>query len=196
MYDFLSNHKNENKRQYFTVGIAVVIITLIFSPFPGIEAVSILINNENLTVDFDSIIDFDIVVRDPAAITFPQGITSETIPSNSVIKIIIDSGTANQKVALFDLLGNRLSDTLLAPGATIISSVSFNGVKKFPSGPSGSFTYGNFYGYGFGIFDGYGRLVMEDLIPLELEYMGMVCLLMHLVQILLVRILLQLTFLA
>ena len=56
MHDFLSNHKNGNKSQYFTFGIAVVIIAIIFSPFPGVESVSILISNENLAVDFDSII--------------------------------------------------------------------------------------------------------------------------------------------
>jgi len=140
------------KKKIATLVISITLVSIIFSPFPGIDAVSIILSNVDVNAGTGNTgINVDILVRDPSAVTFPNGLTEETL-SNSVVKVTIDPGTFNQKTALFDLSGNVLSlDT-----SGVINSLTLNAVVKTGFGQYGNLGYGYGYGYGYGVFYGYG----------------------------------------
>ena len=55
-----------------TLAITAIIIGIIFSPFPGIEAITIQLGGLS-----DNTVLLDIIVRDQAAIVFPNGDTAD-----------------------------------------------------------------------------------------------------------------------
>jgi len=132
--------------------LSVIIIGYIFSPLPGIDAVSISITDP--TFSSSDPIDFKILVRDDT-VTFPGGITSETLLATNVIRVTTDPGASSQKVAFFDLSCKKLSGD-----SSVIGNCTFLGVALEPihAGPYGSFNYGYGYGYGYGYHYGYGFL--------------------------------------
>jgi hypothetical protein len=145
------------RRQITAFGITVVILVLLFSPYPGVSAVNVLISNTDIG-NTDTEIKLNVEVNEPSAITLPDGGNSETLPSNLIIRVIVDPGTSNERVALFDINGVRLSNSLLLSGQTadtgIISELHFDAVQRVSTGAYGNLGYGNFYGYGFGMFSG------------------------------------------
>lgn len=90
---------NMKKKNVVTLALSIIIIGIIFSPYPGIEAVTILITD--LTFSPVDPLDFKIIVKDPAAIVFPGPETAETLLSSNVIRVTTDPGTASEKVAFF-----------------------------------------------------------------------------------------------
>ncbi len=128
--------------------VPVIVIGLVFSSFPGIEAVVIQISNQDTSTGSssdDTTIDFTIEVNEPSTVDFPNGVDSETLPSNLIIRIIVDPDTINEIVALYDINGNSLDDT----DPQIISNIIFNGIESSSSN-DGALGYGNFYGYSYG----------------------------------------------
>ena len=86
------------KKNIATFVLSVSIVAIIFSPFPGIEAVSIALSGLDLNLGIgDTEINVDITVREPSAITLPSGINEETL-TDSVVRVTIDPGTPNQKL--------------------------------------------------------------------------------------------------
>lgn len=146
-----------SRRQIIVFGITTVILVLLFSPYPGVSAVNVLVSNANVG-NTDATINLDIEVNEPSAILLPDGGNSETLPSTLIIRIIIDPGTSNERIALFNIDGERLSNSLLLPGQTadsgIISKLHFDALQQVSTGAYGNLGYGNFYGYGYGIFGG------------------------------------------
>lgn len=134
------------------VMVSGILLGLILSPFPGIDAVSISVSNSDISVTSsgtDNTIDLDVVVKDPADITFPDGRNVDHIASNYIIQVIIDKDTSGEKTATFSLTGTELS------GNSAISSLTLVGVQKTSGFDGyGSFTYGYGYGYGYGTFYG------------------------------------------
>jgi len=148
----------KRKKDYAALFLSITIVGIIFSPLPGIDAVSIITNQIN-----NNSIAIDITVRDPAAIVFPDGSTAETIPSNNLIRITLNGGTENEQIAFFDMSGNFVSgDTLDISSFTLDKIVKTSSINGFGYGLYGNygnygygiFDYGNFYGYGYGFFFG------------------------------------------
>ncbi|KFM22205.1 Ig-like domain-containing protein [Marine Group I thaumarchaeote SCGC AAA799-B03] len=152
-------------KQISILAICGIALGLILSPIPGVQAVDIVLNNVDTSLSSttsDNTIDFEIRLRDPASVTFPGGTTSETLAAaSSIVRIVLEPGTSSETVALFDLHGKRLSNSLLQSGQTAdtskIISVDFGGVTSFPDiygyGYQ-NFGEGAFYGQGFGYFYG------------------------------------------
>ena len=128
--------------------VPVIVIGLVFSSFSGTEAVVIQISNQDTSTGSssdDTTIDFTIEVNEPSTVDFPNGVDSETLPSNLIIRIIVDPDTINEIVTLYDINGNSLDDT----DPQIISNIIFNGIESSSSN-DGALGYGNFYGYSYG----------------------------------------------
>jgi hypothetical protein len=97
-----------HKREVVTLALSIVIITVIFIPYPDISAVQVKLTHRNINDDSTGL-NLQVVAQDPAAITFGNGLRSETIPLGE-IRVTLDPGTANEKTATFSFTGSLLSD--------------------------------------------------------------------------------------
>ena len=148
----LNSRFNSKYRQISTLAFSIMIIGLLLSPFPYVDAVSLTLSNTDTsfnkdTNSVDDTINLNIIVRYSDTAT-------ETIPDSAIIRVIMNPGEHDETVALFDILGNRLVNDLLlsdqlADTAKIVSLVH-NSVTKHSDGTIGNFADGVFYGYGYG----------------------------------------------
>ena len=138
-------HKH-HERKILTLALSIVIIGAIFIPYPDISAVQVKLTHRN-TNDDSKGMDLQVVAQDPSAITFGNGLRSETIPLGQ-IRVTLDPGTVNEKSAIFNFTGSLISDS----SGGIIKGLTFDGVTHHHK--SGTFGSGSFYGYGTGFFSG------------------------------------------
>jgi len=144
--------------------IAIIIVGTIFSPYPGIDAVTVVMPDVVTSIDgadpdaADDKLSIDVTVKADAGITFGDGSDEETLSKDAVIRVVLNPDAADETVALFDMSGNRLDNSLLQSGQKAdtkkIVSLSSPSVTRVSDTASGFFDYGNFYGYGYGIFGG------------------------------------------
>lgn len=141
---FESRH---HKREIVTLTLCAVIIGAIFTPYPGANAVQVELQNKDIQAGGNTAVDLKVVAQNPAAITFPNGQNSETLPFGE-IRVTLDSGTVNEKMVRFNFTGSTLSDNT----GGIITGLTFNGITHGTS--VGTFGNGYYYGYGAGFFSG------------------------------------------
>jgi len=140
---------------------------LIFSPFPSIDAVSLSLSNTATSFNantnaVDNTINLEIVVKDPAAVTFPDSNNAETITNVAILRVTMNPGESDETVALFDIPGNRLANSKLQSGQTAdttkIVSLVRDSITRVSNGAYGNLGYGYFYGFGYGYFNtGFGN---------------------------------------
>src|SRR5690242_21448184 len=95
-----STGRKYHKREILTLALSIVIIGAIFMPYPDISAVQVKLTHRN-TNDDSKGMDLQVVAQDPSAITFGNGLRSETIPLGQ-IRVTLDPGTVNEKSAIFN----------------------------------------------------------------------------------------------
>lgn len=139
------NYKR-HKREMLALMLSTVIIAAIAIPYPDINAVQVKLTHRNVNDDSTGL-NLQVVAQDPSAITFGNGSRTETIPLGE-IRVTLDPGTVNEKIATFNFTGGLLSDN----SGGIITGLSFDGVTHHHK--PGNFGSGPFYGYGAGFFNG------------------------------------------
>jgi hypothetical protein len=128
------------------LSLSIVIIGAIAVPYPDSNAVQVKLTHRNINDDSAGL-NLQVVAQDPTSTTFGNGLRTETIPLGE-IRVTLDPGTANEKMATFNFTGSLTSDN----SGGIITGLSFDGITHHHK--SGSFGSGSFYGYGAGFFNG------------------------------------------
>src|SRR5690348_3891261 len=96
-------------RNILALAICAIIIGAIFVPFQDVNAVTINLQNTTIQAGGNTAVDLKVTAQNPAAITFPGAINSETI-AYGIIRVTLDSGTVSEKIISFNFTGNVLSD--------------------------------------------------------------------------------------
>ena len=93
---------NAKFRKIGTLVIAVAIFGLIFSPFPGIEAITVVMPDVVSSIDAadpdaaDDKLSIDVTVKKDADITFPNSKDEETLSSSAIIRVVLNPDAADE----------------------------------------------------------------------------------------------------